>query len=141
MKDLTTSQMRVLSCIAEYIGKYGYAPTIREIMRELGYKSTSNVHDMVTKLIDYGYLESDHPGRPRALRLGTKYIVQMQKEAGQNIWEGFLAGIKAMESECQACEYYDCEDDYCKAFECNGIECPELPCEIGEVHGRERDQN
>lgn len=134
MTKVSAGQMRVLAFISEYIGKYGYAPTMREIMGGSGYKSTASAKYAVEGLIKAGLLETDHPGSPRALRLSTKYIVQMQKEAGEYVWDGFLAGIKAMESECQKCEYYDCEDDYCKAFECNGLECTELPCE------RERDQ-
>lgn len=39
--------------------------------------------------------------------------------------------------ECETCEFYDKEDDYCKAFECNGLECPKLPCEGVEVYEQE----
>lgn len=35
--------------------------------------------------------------------------------------------------DCNECEYYDKEDNYCTAFECNGIDCPQLPCEAGEA--------
>ena len=36
---------------------------------------------------------------------------------------------------CEDCEYYDADDDYCKAFACDGIDCPSLPCE--ETGGKE----
>lgn len=126
MTKVSAGQMRVLAFISEYIGKHGYAPTMREIMGGAGYKSPASAKYAVEALVRAGFLETDHPGSPRALRLSTKYIVQRQKEAGEYVWNGFLAGIKAM--ECQKCVYYDCEDDYCKAFERNDIEYTELPC-------------
>lgn len=129
MTKVSAGQMRVLAFISEYIGKHGYAPTMREIMDGVEYKSTASAKYAVEGLIKAGLLETDHPGSPRALRLSTKYIVQKQKESGELIYEGFLAGIAAVEQECAECEYYDQNEDYCRAFECNGLECPELPCE------------
>lgn len=32
--------------------------------------------------------------------------------------------------ECDKCEYYNKDDNYCMAFDCNGIDCPILPCEL-----------
>ena len=129
MTKVSAGHMRVLAFISEYIGKHGYAPTMREIMGEAGYKSTASAKYAVEGLIKAGLLETDHPGSPRALRLSTKYIVQKQKESGEMIYEGFLAGIAAVEQECAECEYYDREGDYCTDFKRNGIEYPELPCE------------
>lgn len=84
MKDITVPQMRVLACIANYIEKHGYAPTVREVADEAGYKSNSSVYYNIQRLIDAGFLETDHPGCPRALRLSPKYVFSNESETRHN---------------------------------------------------------
>lgn len=59
----------ILQFITEYIKRHGYAPCYREIADSVALKSTNTVHHHVQTLIEAGYLETDHPGSPRALRV------------------------------------------------------------------------
>lgn len=68
----------ILHYIAEYINRYGYAPCYREIADGVALKSINSVHYHIQRLIEGGYLETDHPGSPRALRLRMK----MEKKHG-----------------------------------------------------------
>ncbi len=58
--------------IYDYIGKSmrenGYAPSVRDICRDLGYKSTSTVHMYLNRLDLLGYISKDD-GKSRALKL------------------------------------------------------------------------
>ena len=62
--------------IVAYINEHQYAPTVRELCELTGMKSTSAVHSHITRLINDGYLETDHGiGAPRALRIpGYKLV-------------------------------------------------------------------
>lgn len=51
-----------------YIKIHGYAPSYREIAEGVKIKSTNTINYHVCSLIKEGYLETDHPGSPRALR-------------------------------------------------------------------------
>lgn len=33
---------------------------------------------------------------------------------------------------CNECEYYNMDENYCTAVVCDGIDCPTLPCEEDE---------
>lgn len=68
MRGLTRRQAALLSAIQEYIGRYGYPPTIRELQRACGLRSTSTVHLHLEALHRKGYLERV-PGTPRAMRV------------------------------------------------------------------------
>ena len=59
----------ILQFVSNYIKKYAYAPSYREIADGVALKSINSVHRHVRKLIEDGYLETDHPGSPRALRI------------------------------------------------------------------------
>ena len=37
--------------------------------------------------------------------------------------------------DCNGCDFYDSEGDYCTAFIYDGFNCPPLPCEEG-YYGR-----
>ena len=57
--------------IAEYFEEHGYAPSFREISEDCSI-SLSTVHHHVHALIEKGFLETEHPGSPRAIRLGGR---------------------------------------------------------------------
>lgn len=62
--ELTQRQQRVLSFIEGQIKRNGYPPTIREIGRHLGIKSTNGVNDHLNALQKKGYLKrQDHKSR------------------------------------------------------------------------------
>lgn len=61
---LTERQQRVLQFIESQIQKNGYPPTIREIGRHLGIKSTNGVNDHLNALQRKGYIKrQDHKSR------------------------------------------------------------------------------
>ncbi|MCC7071432.1 MAG: transcriptional repressor LexA [Deltaproteobacteria bacterium] len=62
--ELTDRQQRVLSFIEGQIRKLGYPPTIREIGRHLGIRSTNGVNDHLNALERKGFIKrQDHKSR------------------------------------------------------------------------------
>lgn len=60
----TKKQQELLQFIADFIGEHNYAPSYREMMAALGYKSVSTVAVHVDGLIVKGYLtKSDKSAR------------------------------------------------------------------------------
>src|SRR3954451_1584054 len=67
-ETLTDRQQRVLAYIEAQIKKNGYPPTIREIGRHLGIKSTNGVNDHLNALQRKGYIKrQDHKSRTLAV--------------------------------------------------------------------------
>jgi repressor LexA len=63
---LTERQRRVLDVIRDWVDRYGYPPSVREIGEAVGLTSTSSVAHQLRKLESKGYLRRD-PNRPRAV--------------------------------------------------------------------------
>ncbi|MCI5587585.1 MAG: hypothetical protein MR384_06855 [Lachnospiraceae bacterium] len=59
---------RMCQFISEYISNMGYPPTIREIGKAVGLKSSSSVHSHLTQLEIEGRIETK-PYCPRAIRV------------------------------------------------------------------------
>ena len=49
--------LEVLDYINRYIEENGFAPTVRDMCRDLGIKSTATAYDYINRLRDKGYLE------------------------------------------------------------------------------------
>lgn len=47
----------VLDFINGYCDSYGFPPTVRDICRELGIKSTATAYDYINRLRDLGHLD------------------------------------------------------------------------------------
>ena len=62
------SQAKILAYIREEIQKKGYPPSVREICKAVGFKSTSSVHAHLQELEKTGALRRDAT-KPRALEL------------------------------------------------------------------------
>ena len=71
-KELKYKQILILNCIENFTKENGYPPTIRELCKLSGIKSTSTVHDNIKKLTKEGYLVND-PTKPRTIMLTNKY--------------------------------------------------------------------
>ncbi len=56
MEKLTFQQARVLEAIRQYIREVGYPPSVRELGKRLGLKSTATVHSHLRTLERKGYL-------------------------------------------------------------------------------------
>ncbi len=63
---LTPRQRRVLEVIREWVERFGYPPSVREIGEAVGLTSTSSVAHQLRALERKGYLRRDH-NRPRAV--------------------------------------------------------------------------
>ena len=70
---LTKKQKMMLDFIDGFIKGNGYSPTLREIMRALGYKSVSTVAKHVDNLVSAGLLDKrDGEVRSLAVRITEK---------------------------------------------------------------------
>lgn len=67
-KPLTSLERRILDYIVEYLRKNTYQPSIREIGKRFGIKSTKTVSEYLQSLADKGWVERD-PSRSRGVRL------------------------------------------------------------------------
>jgi repressor LexA len=63
---LTERQRRVLEVIRDWVDRFGYPPSVREIGEAVGLQSTSSVAHQLRALERKGYLRRD-PNRPRAV--------------------------------------------------------------------------
>lgn len=65
---LTPRQKKIMEFIAGEIRRKGYPPSVREIGKAVGLRSSSTVHGHLTRLEEKGYLRRD-PARPRAIEV------------------------------------------------------------------------
>lgn len=66
MTGLTPVQRQFLDYVSDYIARKGFSPCYEEIVEALDLASKSQVHAIVGRLKDRGYL-TDIPGRARSL--------------------------------------------------------------------------
>ena len=66
MKNLSDREQRILDFMREYVAKWGYPPTVREIGSALGIKSTSTVHKAIAVLNEKGLIKKQ-AGKRRAM--------------------------------------------------------------------------
>ncbi|MDN5347729.1 MAG: repressor LexA [Clostridia bacterium] len=67
-KDLTPRQQAILDYIQQFTLTHGYPPSVREIGKALGLRSSATVHSHLIKLQKKGYLRRN-PSKPRALEV------------------------------------------------------------------------
>lgn len=72
MNQLSNREQRVLDYMKEYVTKWGYPPTVRDISAELDIKSTSTVHKTLEALENKGCI------RKQAGKRRTWYIVGLE---------------------------------------------------------------
>ena len=60
MTDLTEKQRLTLNVVKDYIQKYGFSPTIREICIECGVNSPATIHTSLKILKRKGYIDYDY---------------------------------------------------------------------------------
>ncbi|MBP3580992.1 MAG: transcriptional repressor LexA [Clostridia bacterium] len=71
MKPLKPKEQRVLEYLIEKINEKGYAPSVREICKDLGIKSTSSAQMYLEKLANKGYIDREN-GKSRAIILSEE---------------------------------------------------------------------
>ena len=67
-KNLSAKQQAILEVIQSSIARYGYPPSMREIVDAVGLKSLSSVTHQLGQLELSGYLRRD-PGKTRAMEV------------------------------------------------------------------------
>lgn len=67
-KELTPLECKIFEYMVEYLRRNTYQPSIREIGREFGIKSTKTVAEHLQSLADKGWVERD-PSRSRGVKL------------------------------------------------------------------------
>lgn len=66
---------KVYQYLVKYIMEYGYAPTVREICKGVGLKSTSSVYCQLRKLEEEGKIKMRGDCSPRAITiLAYKFV-------------------------------------------------------------------
>ena len=71
-KDLTKKEKLVFDYLVKTINENGFAPSVRDIVADLGIKSTSSVHLYLHNLEAKGFIEQD-AGKKRTLRICAPY--------------------------------------------------------------------
>jgi len=67
-KELNEKHKQILDFVTKQVQEKGYPPSVREICKEVGFKSTSTVHSYLEKLRKDGLIQKD-PSKPRALKV------------------------------------------------------------------------
>lgn len=68
MNKLKPKEQKVYDYIVKAVKENGFAPSVRDIMNDLGYKSTSTVHMYLSRLDMLGYIRKED-GKSRAISL------------------------------------------------------------------------
>ena len=68
MSDLNDKQLLIYEFLKDFTSEKGYPPTVREICKAVGLKSTSSVHGHLKHLEKEGLIKRD-PTKPRALEI------------------------------------------------------------------------
>lgn len=70
MEKLKPKEKKVYDYIVSALRDRGYAPSVRDIMNDLGYKSTSTVHMYLNRLDMLGYIRKED-GKSRAISISS----------------------------------------------------------------------
>ena len=95
MRKLKEHEQRVLDFIQSSLEIKGYAPSVRDIMNALGYKSTSTVHLYLHRLEELGYIHMEE-GKSRAITVDASVV---KRQGGVPILGKVAAGIPILASE------------------------------------------
>ena len=68
MSELNDKQLLIYEFLKDFTSEKGYPPTVREICKAVGLKSTSSVHGHLKQLEKEGLIKRD-PTKPRALEI------------------------------------------------------------------------
>ncbi len=72
--DLNEKEQKVLDFIISQVKDTGYPPSVREICRAVGFKSTCSAHQYIQKLAEKGYLEKS------SLKMRALKVVEEERE-------------------------------------------------------------
>ena len=85
MRKMTEADKQMYLFIRDFFMKHMYSPSVREIMKGMGYKSTSTIHSRLAKLEDMGYIRKQQDA-PRTMWIkGVRVIVDEKEGVLQNM--------------------------------------------------------
>ena len=58
-EDLNTRERAILKYIEKETQENGYAPSVREIGKKVGLRSTATVHGYIARLTELGYIKKE----------------------------------------------------------------------------------
>ncbi|MBE6564507.1 MAG: transcriptional repressor LexA [Ruminococcaceae bacterium] len=97
MNELNEKEARMYRYITDSLRRDGYAPSVRDIQRDLGIKSTSTVHAYLARLEGKGYIQKEN-GKSRTLRIDG-LVSEPQRTARVPILGGVTAGTPVLAVE------------------------------------------
>ena len=110
MEKLKPKEQKVYDYIVKSVRENGFAPSVRDICRDLNYKSTSTVHMYLNRLDVLGYIVKED-GKSRAIRIASDDTPQVTAvpvigtvTAGQPIlaeenFDGYIGFVGKVPSE------------------------------------------
>lgn len=85
MRKMTEADERMYLFIRDFFMKHMYSPSVREIMKGLGYKSTSTIHTRLAKLEEMGYIRKQQDA-PRTMWIkGIRVIADEEENVLQDM--------------------------------------------------------
>jgi len=85
--ELTKKEKAILKFIESQIEKNGYPPSVREIGKAVGLKSTATVHGYIAKLVKKGYIKKENQ-KGRTLRLLREVPNRPKVKEDKNFYSG-----------------------------------------------------
>lgn len=87
--ELNKREKAIVKFIQKQIEANGYPPSVREIGKAVGLKSTATVHTYLSKLVEKGYIKKENQkGRTLQLLKGIKKKGEEKVEAEKNLYTG-----------------------------------------------------
>lgn len=104
--NMTPKQEAVFEYIKSCVLERNYPPSVRDICKAVGLKSTSSVFGYINDLEKMGLIRKD-PAHPRALQIMTKeFQVQMEQEVAQIPVIGTVAAGLPLFAEENVSDYF-----------------------------------
>ncbi len=87
--ELNKREKAIVKFIQKQIEANGYPPSVREIGKAVGLKSTATVHTYLSKLVEKGYIKKENQkGRTLQLLKGIKKKGEEKVESEKNLYTG-----------------------------------------------------
>lgn len=104
MSSLTPRQRDVMQVIQRHLDATGSAPTYDQIVAALGLKSKSNIHRVIQRLEERGYVRNSLPGHSRSitiLRRVSAPLPSLPASERARLSPACLAYVEALESRLE----------------------------------------
>ncbi len=94
-EQLKKRERAILEYMQGEIERKGYPPTVREVCKALGIKSTSTAHKDIENLVKKGYIIKD-PSKPRALMIKNQMAAGAAGQNSKSSYSGYknAAGLQ-----------------------------------------------